>query len=111
MKLWDYFSLKIEFSFPLKMLKMRSYFSFLWLCFKAKYESTISRLESELNETKQFHKKELEAVTERLETTCKDNKELRNQIREKDQVCLVINSSPKLETPTPIIISAVLKIS
>uniref|UniRef100_A0A8W8KM77 Uncharacterized protein n=1 Tax=Magallana gigas TaxID=29159 RepID=A0A8W8KM77_MAGGI len=51
----------------------------------AKYESTISRLESELNETKQFHKKELEAVTERLETTCKDNKELRNQIREKDQ--------------------------
>uniref|UniRef100_K1Q5J8 Uncharacterized protein n=1 Tax=Magallana gigas TaxID=29159 RepID=K1Q5J8_MAGGI len=51
----------------------------------AKYESTISRLESELNETKQFHKKELEAVMERLETTCKDNKELRNQIREKDQ--------------------------
>ncbi|XP_056008813.1 myosin-2 heavy chain-like isoform X5 [Ostrea edulis] len=51
----------------------------------AKYDSTISRLESELNETKQFHKKELEGVTERLETMSKDNKELRNQIREKEQ--------------------------
>nr|XP_022337051.1 trichohyalin-like isoform X2 [Crassostrea virginica] len=51
----------------------------------AKYESTISRLESELNETKQFHKKELESVTERLETTCKENKDLRNQLRDREQ--------------------------
>ncbi|XP_061189899.1 girdin-like isoform X2 [Saccostrea echinata] len=51
----------------------------------AKYDSTISRLESELSETKQFHKKEMEAVTERLETMSKDNKELRNQLRGREQ--------------------------
>ncbi|XP_062611225.1 girdin-like isoform X3 [Saccostrea cucullata] len=51
----------------------------------AKYDSTISRLESELSETKQFHKKETEAMTERLETMSKDNKELRNQLRGREQ--------------------------
>ncbi|KAK3104747.1 hypothetical protein FSP39_009250 [Pinctada imbricata] len=51
----------------------------------AKYESTIARLESELSEMKQFHKKELENVSERMEATTRDNKELRNNLREKEQ--------------------------
>lgn len=36
MKLWDYFSLKIEFSFPLKMLKVRLYLSFFVAMFLGK---------------------------------------------------------------------------
>lgn len=49
----------------------------------AKYESTIARLESELTEVKQYHKKEIDNFQERVDLANKETKDLRNQLRDK----------------------------
>ena len=53
---------------------------------QAKSESTIARLEAELNELKIYHRKELDKLNHKAEQATKDSKELRNQLREKEQV-------------------------
>ncbi|KAL3862147.1 hypothetical protein ACJMK2_008135 [Sinanodonta woodiana] len=54
----------------------------------AKSETTIARLETELNELKQYHRKELDKLTEKVEQTNKESKELKNSLREKEQELL-----------------------
>ena len=55
---------------------------------QAKSESAVARLEAELNELKIYHRKEIDKLNNKTEQATKEAKELRNQLREKDQVCL-----------------------
>ncbi|XP_021367882.1 early endosome antigen 1-like isoform X3 [Mizuhopecten yessoensis] len=51
----------------------------------AKYESTIARLESELGDMKNYHKKEVESTQDRLDAANRELGHLREQLREKEQ--------------------------
>lgn len=55
---------------------------------QAKQESSIARLEAELNELKTSHRKEVDRLTKRAETTSRELKDAKNQLRDKDQVKL-----------------------
>ena len=59
---------------------------------QAKSESTIARLEAELNELKIFHRKELDKLNHKADQATKESKELRNQLREKEQVGITIRA-------------------
>ncbi|XP_053379468.1 myosin-11-like isoform X3 [Mercenaria mercenaria] len=54
----------------------------------AKSESSIARLEAELNELKIYHRKEVDRLNAKVESAGKENKELKNTLREKDQEIL-----------------------
>ncbi|XP_046334472.2 trichohyalin-like isoform X2 [Haliotis rufescens] len=54
----------------------------------AKYESTITRREMELKEVKLYHKKELASLTEKLDIAAAEARDMRSQLREREQELL-----------------------
>lgn len=56
------------------------------LFIQAKQESSIAHLEAQLNEMKSSHRKEVDRLTNKSEAATKELKEVKNQLRDKDQV-------------------------
>ncbi|XP_046579547.1 myosin-11-like isoform X4 [Haliotis rubra] len=54
----------------------------------AKYESTITRREMELKEVKLYHKKELATLTEKLDVAAAEARDMRSQLRDREQELL-----------------------
>ncbi|XP_050412263.2 myosin-11 [Patella vulgata] len=55
---------------------------------KAKYDSIVTRLETEVADMKEFHRKEMDSLTNKLEASNTEAQELRSQIRDKEQELL-----------------------
>ncbi|KAK6177611.1 hypothetical protein SNE40_015676 [Patella caerulea] len=55
---------------------------------KAKYDSIVTRLETEVADMKEFHRKEMDSLTNKLEASNTEAQELRNEVREKEQELL-----------------------
>lgn len=53
---------------------------------QAKYESMVSRLEAELKELKQQHRRESDTMGDKVATATADCRDARTELREKEQV-------------------------